>query len=288
MRDLHSFASAQSVEMTKTNFQDTLRHRVIGGFLFEVGKMETPREISDYDQVIIRMRHAESEANVAYRREGRDEACRLYYAIGGFDERVHLSQQGKHQAEAGGRKLRQLLRADRPLDEVLVSEFLRTEETAFNVLRELGTRPPIIHEPRLNKRRHGLFWNMTYYGVATKFPEEYEKYQADLEKGGFEYAPPGGEGHQDGESLNQLFVRTDDLHAEYCRKTEPFISLWFDHRTSELSLRRKTDRLSKKRVVQLSNAEIEAVKNAEIVAYGRMLDGKSRKFERINIDALLP
>lgn len=246
--------------------------------------MKIPRELSDYDQVIIRMRHAESDANVAYRREGRDEQCRLYYGIGGFDERVHLSQQGKHEAEAAGRKLRQLLRADRPLDEVLVSEFLRTEETAFNVLRELGTRPPILYEPRLNKRRHGMFWNMTYYGVASKHPEEWEKYQADLKKGGFEYAPPGGEGHQDGESFNQLFVRTDDLHAEYCRRTEPFISLWVDHRSSELSLRRKTDRLSAKKVIQLNDAEIEAVPNASIFAYGRMLNSKNGAFKRINLD----
>jgi glucosyl-3-phosphoglycerate phosphatase len=233
--------------------------------------------------VIFRMRHAESLANVAYRRVGRDEECRLYYGIGGFDERVHLSENGKHQAEAAGRKLRQLLRADRPLDEVLVSEFLRNEETAFNVLRELGTRPPLIYEPRLNKRRHGLFWNMTYYGVATKHPEEYEKYQADLEKGGFDYAPPGGEGHQDGESFNQLFARTDDLYAEYCRKTEPFISLWVDHRTSELSLRRPTDRLSDEEVVQLDNAKEEAVANASIVAYGRMLNSKNRAFKRIKL-----
>lgn len=244
--------------------------------------MRTTRELSDYDQVIIRMRHAESEANLAYRRVDKDTECRYYYPIGGFDERVKLSQQGKHQADAAGRFLRKLLRADRPLDEVLVSEFQRNEETAFHVMREIGTRAAVIYEPRLNKRRQGKFWNMTYLGVQTIFGDEFERYQADLKKGGFDYAPPGGQGHQDGESYNQLFARTDQLHAEYCQKTEPFLSLWVDHLSSELSLRRKTDRLSARKVIQLNDAE--AVDNASIVAYGRMLDGKSRSFKRIILD----
>ncbi|MBX9879684.1 MAG: histidine phosphatase family protein [Candidatus Obscuribacterales bacterium] len=248
--------------------------------------MNTRRDLSDYDQVIIRMRHAESEANVAYRRIDRDKECRLYYGIGGFDERVKLTQQGKYQAEAAGRKLRQILRADRPLEEVLVSEFFRTEETALNVMRELGIRAPLIHDARLNKRRQGLFWNMTYYGVQTKHTDEYERYLADLKKGGLNYAPPGGEGHQDGESYKQLFARTDALHAEYCSRTDRFLSLWVDHLSSELSLRRKTDRISD-RSVRLKN-DAESVDNAEIVAYGRMLDGNNRPFKRINLDVLLP
>ncbi len=244
--------------------------------------MNTSKDISDYDQVIIRMRHAETLANLAYRRVDKDTECRYYYPIGGFDERVKLSQQGKHQADAAGRLLRKLLRADRPLDEVLVSEFQRTEETAFHVMREIGTRSAVICEPRLNKRRQGKFWNMTYLGVQMIFSDEYEKYQQDLASGGLNYAPPGGEGHADGETYRQLFNRTDELHAEYCRRTEPFLSLWIDHLSSELSLRRKTDRLSAKNVIQMNDKE--EVINADIVAYGRMLDGKYRGFKPIILD----
>lgn len=242
--------------------------------------MSSSRDISDYDQVIILMRHAESDANVAYHQVDRANEQRLYYPIGGYDERVKLSEQGKHQADAAGRDLRKILRADRPLDEVLVSELQRTDETAQHVMREIGFRSPVIVEPRLNKRCQGKFWNMTYLGVESLHRDEYEKYLADLEQGGLDYAPPGGDGHQDGESYNQLFARVDAFLAEQSGRTDPFLSLWVGHLSSVLAVQRKIECIPVSQVVQFNDKE--AVDNASMIVYGRMLGSCS--FRRINLD----
>ncbi len=243
--------------------------------------MNTPRKFSDYDQVIILMRHAESEANVAYRQTNISNPTALYYPVSGSDESVRLSEYGKHQADAAGRKLRQILSADRPFDEILVSELKRTEETALHVMREIGNRSPVVVDPRLNKRAQGMFWNMTYLGVEVLHNDEYQKYLADLEKGGLNYAPPGGSGQKDGESYNQLFARTDDLVNEQLRRTDPFLTLWVGHLSSSLSIQRRFDRVRARAVVQLNDSE--AFVNADFIAYGRMI-GLGKRFGRINLD----
>ena len=131
------------------------------------------------------IRHGQSAGNVARDVAYANEA--LAIDIGGRDCDVPLSPLGTQQAAALGRALV----SDRTApDVVLVSPYLRAQQTASLLLAAAGWSPPIVTDERLREKEFGVLDGLTRWGIASKFPDEV---LARERLGKFYYRAPGGE-----------------------------------------------------------------------------------------------
>jgi 2,3-bisphosphoglycerate-dependent phosphoglycerate mutase len=154
-------------------------------------------------------RHGQSEGNVI-----RDEAEQRHeerYELATRDADVPLSDLGRRQASALGRWM-----AEQPAhllpDAVLVSPYLRAEETADLVLKEAGlTGVRRGVDERLRDREMGEWDGLTWRGIVARFPEESER--AKL-VGRFFHRPPGGESWAD------ICLRLRTFLADVARELE--------------------------------------------------------------------
>ncbi|MFI6516791.1 histidine phosphatase family protein [Spirillospora sp. NPDC050679] len=147
-------------------------------------------------------RHGESTGNVAYRAShgrGAEES-----GIAERDADVPLSERGREQAAALGRRLARLPEDERPTL-VLASPFLRTQDTAVIALGQLPYRLEVHTDERLRDRDQGVLEGLTHVGVQRRFPEEWERKQRI---GKFYYRPPGGE------SWTDLALRLRSLYRD--------------------------------------------------------------------------
>jgi broad specificity phosphatase PhoE len=139
---------------------------------------------------LVMTRHGESIGNIAWREaqagglEAADIAMR--------DPDVPLSETGRLQAAALGRRLATLPEGDRPTA-VYASPYIRAAETARIALAEIG-HPPIRYDERLRDRETGVLFPLTGAGVERRFPEEAARKRL---LGKFYYRPPGGESWAD-------------------------------------------------------------------------------------------
>jgi broad specificity phosphatase PhoE len=135
-------------------------------------------------------RHGESIGNVAWRAAESDERDEI--EIGMRDPDVPLSEAGRLQAVALGRRLAALPAAERPTT-VVSSPYVRAAETARIALAEIGGLP-ISYDERLRDRETGVLWSLTGRGIAARFPDEAARKKLT---GKFYYRPPGGESWAD-------------------------------------------------------------------------------------------
>jgi len=141
-------------------------------------------------EVLVLVRHAESERNMA-RRVGvflADDAARR--EMGGRpDHLVGLTARGNAQAEAVGRVLR--ARVDR-VDATYDSGYVRTAETLTGLLAAWGDdeRPRRTTDLALRERDIGYTWNMTATEAVVSFPWLQGYWETT---GPFFAKPPGGE-----------------------------------------------------------------------------------------------
>ncbi len=143
-----------------------------------------------WPDALLLVRHGESLGNVANARARATRAEALDIDVN--DPSVELSDLGRRQARALGRRLRE--RAERPTA-ALVSPYVRTEQTADLVLDEAGLRG--LHrcsDERLRDREQGVVDRLTGAGVRARLPAEAER-RSYLGK--FWYRPPGGESWAD-------------------------------------------------------------------------------------------
>jgi broad specificity phosphatase PhoE len=157
-------------------------------------------------QFLLLVRHGQSQANAAIE-SGTDE---LYYDIAGSDREVALTQLGVSQALEAGHKLSRFLSNRGPITRAWLSPFRRIRETVDLIESTLGYKTPRREDERLAKRSYGLFWNLTYKGVAMLHPEEHAKFN---QQGALDYRPPGGENYPDVFARIQRFIE-DELGQE--------------------------------------------------------------------------
>ncbi|MCW2705992.1 MAG: Broad specificity phosphatase PhoE [Blastococcus sp.] len=135
------------------------------------------------------VRHGESMGNLADARAHEAGAARLDLDI--RDPDVPLSDTGRAQAEALGRRLAALPEDERPTA-ALSSPFARALTTAQLATAGLDVR--VRTDERLRERDFGAFDGMTGAGIREHFPDEAGR--RDL-LGKFYYRPPGGESWAD-------------------------------------------------------------------------------------------
>lgn len=155
-------------------------------------------------------RHGESTGNVAFGATRGTDAEET--GIPERDADIPLSETGRRQAEALGRRLAALPEDERPTA-VLSSPFLRALDTARIALAQTpyaasGGLEPRVDE-RLRDRDQGVFEGLTHVGIRRRFPDE----AARLARvGKFYFRPPGGESWTDLALRLRAFYR--DLAAE--------------------------------------------------------------------------
>jgi broad specificity phosphatase PhoE len=135
-------------------------------------------------------RHGESIGNVAWRAAEADGLHEVDLPL--RDPDVPLSDTGRRQAAALGRRLAALPADQRPTA-VLASPYLRTAETARIALAEIAG-PSVRYDERLRDRETGVLYPLTRHGIEARFPEEATRRRL---LGKFYYRPPGGESWAD-------------------------------------------------------------------------------------------
>jgi broad specificity phosphatase PhoE len=135
-------------------------------------------------------RHGESIGNVAWRTAEADRLEEI--EIGMRDADVPLSETGRRQAAALGRRFAAMPAGERPTV-VISSPYVRAAETARIALAEIGG-PPILVDERLRDRETGVLYALTARGIAARYPEEAARKRLT---GKFYYRPPGGESWAD-------------------------------------------------------------------------------------------
>lgn len=167
----------------------------------------------NHPSVLVLVRHAESERNVA--KKGNvfftdDEARRALRATA--DHRVPITALGHRQAEAVGRGLR--ARYTR-FDAVIHSGYARTRETAEGILKAFTdderAAMTVSHDLFVRERDTGYGWDMTTAEARAAFPYLQEYWST---MGPFFARPPGGESvAQVCERVKMFLDRLEAQHA---------------------------------------------------------------------------
>lgn len=153
---------------------------------------------------LILVRHGESVGNVAREQAERDHAEVI--ALEQRDADVPLSDLGCAQAEALGTLLAERP-VDQPVDEVWVSPYVRTRQTAQVALQTAGLAPELRLDERLRDRELGILDTLTGAGVRARFPAEAQRRR---HLGKLYYRPPGGESWADVALRLRSFLRDID------------------------------------------------------------------------------
>ncbi|GLY77119.1 histidine phosphatase family protein [Actinoallomurus iriomotensis] len=204
-------------------------------------------------------RHGESVGNVAWREA---ETQRLEEIdIGLRDPDVPLSETGRRQAEALGRRLAAMPPDERPTV-VYSSPYVRAAETARIALAELGDLP-IRYDERLRDRENGALYALTWRGITARFPEEAARKRLT---GKFYYRPPGGESWAD------VALRLRSVLAEIQGEHPDGRVLVVAHDAVVVLTRYIVERLSEKELLEI---ERTLVPNASLTLWARK-DGELR------------
>jgi broad specificity phosphatase PhoE len=207
---------------------------------------------------LLLVRHGESEANVAAAQA--DAAGALRIAVPARDADVALSAVGVDQAEALGRRLRDLP-ADEAPQALWVSTYRRARSTAEHALAVAGLDLPTVVDERLRDRELGILDTLTWRGVEQLHPEEAER-RAFLGK--YYHRPPGGESWAD----VQLRVRSvlRDIEAAGVERV-----LVVSHDAVVLILRAVLEGIGEADLLELSRTD--PVRNASVTREVRQ-DGR--------------
>ncbi len=142
---------------------------------------------SRWPSELVLVRHAESVGNVANTEALERRAERLDLELRDAD--VPLSETGKRQAVAVGRRLAETADADAP-ELVVCSPYRRAAETAERALAAWGSDHELVVDERLRERDLGVFDRLTWRGIEAEYAKEAERRN---HVGKFYYQPPSGE-----------------------------------------------------------------------------------------------
>lgn len=205
------------------------------------------------------VRHGESIGNVAWRAAETDQLDEI--EVGLRDADVPLSDTGRRQAAALGRRLAAMPPGERPTA-VYSSPYVRAAETARIALAEIGD-PPIRIDERLRDRETGVLFALTARGIAARYPEEAARKRLT---GKFYYRPPGGESWAD------VALRLRSVLSDIERDHPDGRVLVVAHDAVVTLTRYIVERLTEQRVLQI---ERTLVPNASLTMWARQ-DGELR------------
>src|SRR3989344_6295983 len=131
------------------------------------------------------VRHGESLQNMGLIASSRGDQSLWDNLREKGDHEVELSRRGKQQAQFTGRALAKLPK----FDVVFVSPYIRTNQTAEEIISQLGYEPEIKSDDTLAERSLGYHQNLTPDELAKKHPEQIQYGQ----RMGVYYPPEGGE-----------------------------------------------------------------------------------------------
>lgn len=206
-----------------------------------------------FPQYLALVRHGESFANILTERP----TDALYYEVSGSDKNVDITPRGVEQIEHRGDMLRRLFPARNPIQTAHISEFLRVRRSGSIIKGKLGYRVETLTDARLNKRSYGKFWNLTYRGVKTLHPDEFEIFKS---LGPMKYRPPGGENYFD------LFERVEDYLDSVINPSNGH-QLLVGHLVVILAFQRLLEGLSESEVVR--QYERVLLPNGHVILYVR-------------------
>jgi 2,3-bisphosphoglycerate-dependent phosphoglycerate mutase len=196
---------------------------------------------------LILTRHGESTGNIAHRAAwGAPEEQIEQIDIPDRDADVPLSERGRLQAAALGRRLAALPPDERPTA-VVSSPYVRSLDTARIVLAGLEQRPGLLVDERLRDREMGVLHRLTPYGIQVRFPEEAERKERI---GKFYYRPPGGESWVD--MLLRLRSAYQDLDLDHPGGRVLVVA----HDAVVVLTRYIVERLSERELMQIERAPI--------------------------------
>lgn len=183
------------------------------------------------------IRHAQSAGNVA--REAAMATGALVIDIATRDCDVPLSELGERQATALGAWCARHLE---PIDAVLVSPYVRAQQTASIALGAAGWTVPVEIDERLREKEFGTLDRLTRIGIEQRFPE-----QAELRRvlGKFYYRPPGGESWTD--VLLRLRSLVDSLTREQAGRRVAIVS----HQVIVLCFRYLLEKLTEQQLLTI-------------------------------------
>jgi broad specificity phosphatase PhoE len=136
---------------------------------------------------LLLIRHGESQGNVAAAEAQAAGAHQI--DVPARDADVDLSALGREQAMAVGTALGAMTAEARP-QALVVSPYLRAQETARIACDMAGLELPTRVDERLRDRELGVLDRLTFDGVKARFPEEAERRRW---QGKFYHRPAGGE-----------------------------------------------------------------------------------------------
>jgi broad specificity phosphatase PhoE len=205
------------------------------------------------------VRHGESIGNVAWRAAEADQLDEIEIRLRDAD--VPLSETGRRQAAALGRRLAAMPPGERPTA-VYSSPYVRAAETARIALAEIGD-PAIRFDERLRDRDTGVLFALTARGIAARSPEEAARKRLT---GKFYYRPPGGE------SWTDVALRLRSALSDIERDHPGGRVLVVAHDAVVTLTRYIVERLTEQQVLQI---ERTLVPNASLTMWARQ-DGELR------------
>jgi broad specificity phosphatase PhoE len=216
-------------------------------------------------------RHGESIGNAAWRAAESADLDEIDIDL--RDPDVPLSETGRRQAKALGRRLAAMPPDERPTA-VISSPYVRAVETARIAVAELGD-PPIHLDERLRDRETGVLYALTWRGITARFPEEAARKRRT---GKFYYRPPGGESWAD------VALRLRSALSDIERDHPDGRVLVFAHDAVVVLTRYIVERLTEREVLEI---ERTLVANGSLTTWARE-DGDLRLVAFNSTDHLDP
>jgi 2,3-bisphosphoglycerate-dependent phosphoglycerate mutase len=210
---------------------------------------------------LVLIRHEESCANAALN----NPADELYYRVSGSDISVDLTDHGELRSVELGKQLAERFDQSNPITVAISSRYKRAIRTKENIIAALPYSVSCSTDERLNKRSYGKFWNLTYTGVASLHPLEFERYRRE---GSFFYRPPDGENYPD------LFQRSDQFFDSTLVNTSENL-LVVSHLVVLLALMRRLEALPDSDVMQMYDNS--ALPNGTVLVYEKDSAGRWKR-----------
>ena len=213
-------------------------------------------EEQKWPDAILVVRHGQSAGNVA--RDAAEAAGQAVIPIAQRDADVPLSELGERQARALGRWFGALPPDQQPTV-VLVSPYVRAQQTAHLALAEAGLNPDdlgLTVDERLREKEFGILDGLTPLGVAEKYPD-----QSDFRRllGKFYHRPPGGE------SWCDVILRLRSVIDTVTREHQGERVLIVSHQVVVLCLRYLMERMTEADILAVDRAE--QIANCSVTSY---------------------